>query len=201
MKNNMVITIGRQYGSGGREIGEKLAERLGYEYYDTQILEKAADEAHLTEAILKRYDEKLKDGWLNTSIWASGNTDIHHLPVPLKAAIGQFEAIRKIGRKGAAVIVGRCADYVLKEQKNVFSVFIHADMKQRAVRVAKRNNMKESDARKRIRSIDKERASYYNYYTEKEWGACASYNLSIDSGVFGIDGTVEIIENCLRSMQ
>ncbi|MCD8012483.1 MAG: cytidylate kinase-like family protein [Lachnospiraceae bacterium] len=200
MKNNMVITIGRQYGSGGREIGEKLAERLGYAYYDTQILEKAADESHLTESIMKRYDEKMKDGWLSTSSWMSGNTDIHHLPVPLKAVVGQFEAIRKIGRKGSAVIVGRCADYALKDQENVFSVFVHADMEQRIARVSKRNHIDESDAQKRIRGIDKERASYYNYYTEKEWGACASYNLSIDSGVLGIEGAVEIIVNCLQSL-
>lgn len=196
-----VITIGRQYGSGGREIGEKLAEKLGYTYYDTLLLDKAAKENGLTESIIARYDEKLADKWLNMSFGLQVSDDIQKLPVPLRAAIGQFEAIRKIGRNEAAVIVGRCADYVLREDKNVLSVFIYAGLEQRITRVAKRNGISREEARKRIRNTDKKRAAYYEYYTDKEWGKSESYHLCIDSGFFGIDGTVEILSDCIQQQE
>ncbi len=146
--DNIIITIGRQYGSGGREIGEKLANKLGLNYYDTLLLEKAAKDSGLSDEVVSRYDERLADKWLSLYHGMSCATDTHKLPLPLRAAIGQFEAIRKIGRKESAVIVGRCADYVLREQNNVFSVFIYADINKRAERVAKRNNISFPEAKK-----------------------------------------------------
>ncbi|MDO4339985.1 MAG: cytidylate kinase-like family protein [Eubacteriales bacterium] len=196
-----VITIGRQYGSGGREIGEKLAEKLGYTYYDTILLDKAAKDSGLTESIIARYDEKLADKWLNISLGMHGSDDIQKLPVPLRAVIGQFEAIRKIGQQGSAVIVGRCADHVLREDKNVLSVFIYAGLGQRIARVAERNDISRDEARKRIRNTDKKRAAYYEYYTDKEWGKSESYHLCIDSGFFGIDGTVEVLSACIQQQE
>lgn len=194
----MLITIGRQYGSGGREIGEKLAERLGYPYYDTLLLEKAAKDSGLSEHIIAKYDERLADKWLNLSLGMHGADDLHKLPVPLRAIIGQFEAIRKIGHQGSAVIVGRCADFILKENKNLLSIFIHAGMEHRIARVAARNDISEDEAKKRIRNTDKHRAAYYEYYTDAKWGKSETYHLCIDSGFWGIDGVVELLIACVQ---
>lgn len=200
MKKNMIITIGRQYGSGGREIGKKLAEKLGYAYYDTEILEHAAKSSGLSKEILSRYDECLTDNWLNLSVGMNGGADTSKLPVPMRAEIAQFEAIREIGKKGSAVIVGRCADYVLREQDNVFSVFIYARMEQRISRVAKRNGISVEEAKKRIKNTDKKRMAYYNYYTDKSWGKNGNYHLCLDSGFLGIDHAVEMLEACINVM-
>ncbi len=197
---NMIITISRQYGSGGREIGEKLAKRLGYAYYDTLLLEKAAQESGLSKSVMERYDEKLTDKWLNLS-FGGGMYQSGQLPLPMRAALSQFEAIQKIGQTGSAVIVGRCADFVLQEQKNVLSVFIHADKPHRLARVMARNQIGESEAEKRIRNTDKHRAAYYNYYSDKEWGVVTSYDVSIDSGLFGIDGSVDVLMACIHSLE
>lgn len=194
----MLVTIGRQYGSGGREIGEKLAERLGYPYYDTLLLEQAAKDSGLSEHIIARYDERLADKWLNLSIGMHGADELHKLPIPLRAGIGQFEAIRKIGQQGSAVIVGRCADYILKENKDLLSVFVHAGMEHRISRVAKRNNISEDEAKKRIRNTDRHRAAYYEYYTDAKWGKSENYHLCIDSGFWGIDGVVELLIACVQ---
>ena len=147
MSKNLIITIGRQYGSGGREIGERLAERLGYDYYDTVLLEKASQGSGLSEDVIARYDERLTDKWMNASLGMSGATEHHKLPLPLRVAFGQFEEIRKIGKRGRAVIVGRCADQILKEQANVFSAFIYADMDLRIERVANRNHISVDEAK------------------------------------------------------
>lgn len=197
----MIITIGRQYGSGGREIGEKLAERLRYSYYDTLILEKAAQESGISREIIERYDEQLKDKWITDLALGSGANNTDNLPLSLRAVLSQFEAIRKIGQKGSAVIVGRCADYILRNQGDVLSVFVYADKANRAVRVATRNQISIEKARKRIKNTDKHRAAYYNCYTEKTWGSADSYHLCIDSGRFGIDGTIEHLEACVQLLQ
>ena len=196
---NMIITIGRQYGSGGREIGEKLAGELGCDYYDTMLLEKSSEGSGLSQRIIEEYDERLTNKWLNLAI-TGGAQDVNHLPLPLRVILSQFEVIEKIGKKGSAVIVGRCADYVLHEQKNVFSVFVHAETGRRIARVAERNHISMEEAKKRIRNTDKQRASYYNYYTDKKWGVSDSYNICIDSGLFGIDGAVALLKNCVQSL-
>ena len=196
---NMIITSGRQYGSGGREIGEKLAGELGFDYYDTMLLEKSSEGSGLSQRIIEEYDERLTNKWLNLAI-TGGAQDVNHLPLPLRVILSQFEVIEKIGKKGSAVIVGRCADYVLHEQKNVFSVFVHAETGRRIARVAERNHISMEEAKKRIRNTDKQRASYYNYYTDKKWGVSDSYNICIDSGLFGIDGAVALLKNCVQSL-
>lgn len=196
---NRVITIGRQYGSGGREIGEKLARRLGYTYYDTLLLEKMEQQGGLSRSVLERYDERLADKWLNLALF-SGAKETAQLPVSVRAIISQFETIRKIGQTESSVIVGRCADYVLREQDNVLSVFVHAEMRHRVARVAARNQISEAEAKKRIQNTDRHRAAYYEYHTDKRWGASESYHLCIDSGLFGIDGAVSVLQNCIQTM-
>lgn len=195
-----IITIGRQYGSGGREIGEKLAGRLGFTYYDTLLLEKAAEGSGLSSQIMEEFDEHLANKWLGIS-QAGDMRDTEHLPLPMRAVLSQFDVIRKIGEKESAVIVGRCADYVLHGQENVFSVFIQSGLDHRVARVAERNHISREEAAKRIRNTDKQRAMYYNYYTDKKWGASESYHLCIDSGLFGTDGTVDLLESCIKVFQ
>lgn len=197
---NIIVTIGRQYGSGGREIGEKLAGELGFDYYDTMLLEKASERSGLSQHIIEEHDERLANKWLNLAM-AGGAQDVNHLPLPMRAILSQFEVIEKIGKKGSAVIVGRCADYVLHGQKNVFSVFVHAETGRRIARVAGRNNISMEEARKRIKNTDKQRAAYYNYYTDKKWGVPDSYNICIDSGLFGVNGAVALLKNCVHLLQ
>ncbi|MCC8081360.1 MAG: cytidylate kinase-like family protein [Lachnospiraceae bacterium] len=199
MLENYIVTIGRQYGSGGREIGKKLADRLEFAYYDTLLLENVAKNSGLSDAIISKYDEKLHDKWMSISLGMSAASDRHKLPVPLRAALGQFEEVEKIGRRGSAVIVGRCADQILKGRANILSVFIHADMELRVARVSERNQISEAEAKKRIKNTDKGRAAFYNYYTDAEWGKTDNYHLCIDSGVFGIDGTVTVLEACVNN--
>lgn len=190
--DNMVITIGRQYGSGGREIGEKLAEKLGYSYYDTIILEEASKDSGISQTVMERYDEQLADKWLNPMVAVSHGEDT--LPLPVRATLSQFEIIRQIGQKGSAVIVGRCADYILREQQNLLSVFIHANLELRVKRVAARNHLEKKEAFKRVINTDKHRAAYYNYYAEKKWGAATTYQLCLDSGALGVDEVVDLLE-------
>ncbi len=197
---NIIVTIGRQYGSGGREIGEKLAGELGFDYYDTMLLEKASEGSGLSQHIIEEYDERLANKWLNMAM-AGGAQDVNHLPLPMRVILSQFEVIEKIGKKGSAVIVGRCADYVLHGQKNVLSVFVHAEMGRRIARVAERNSISMEEAKKRIKNTDKQRAAYYNYYTDKKWDASDSYNICIDSGLFGVNGAVTLLKNCVHSLQ
>lgn len=194
-----IITIGRQYGSGGREIGEKLAKQLGYTFYDTLLLEKTASHSYISQSVLERYDERLADKWLNHAL-NSGALGMDQLPIPIRAVVSQFETIRKIGQTESAVIVGRCADYVLREQNNVLSVFIHAELEHRISRVAERNQVCEAEARKLIQNTDRHRAAYYEYYTDKRWGHSESYHLCIDSGLLGIDGAVSVLQSCLETM-
>lgn len=190
---DIIITVGRQYGSGGREIGKELAHQLGIACYDSTLLERTARTSGLTSGIVERYDEKLKDRWLHMSAggWFG---DPNYIPVPLRAAISQFNIISDIGRKESAVIIGRCADYVLRDQENVLSVFIYADIDKRIECVAARNNVSEAEARKLVRKTDKQRASYYKYYTGKKWGVPDSYHLCIDSGLFGIEGAIMMLK-------
>ena len=196
--DNTIITIGRQYGSGGREIGEKLAEQLGYTYYDTLILEKASKESGITQSVMKRYDEQLADKWLDPMVTRFMTKD--NLPLSVRIALAQFEIIRQIGEKGAAVIVGRCADHVLRNRENVLTVFVHADQEHRLRRVVGRNNISVNEAETRIRNTDKHRAAYYNYYAEKKWGAATTYQLCLDIGALGIDGVVNLLQYCVAEV-
>ena len=120
------------------------------------------------------------------------------MPINHKVFLAQFDTIKNIAKEGPCVIVGRCADYALSEFDNMLSVFVHADLEKRIRRVARKNELTDATAKDRIQKTDKRRASYYNYYTGKKWGDAASYNLSLDSGVLGIDGCVQMIKKAIE---
>ena len=203
--SNYVITIGRQYGSAGKEIGFKLAERLGIKCYDNELLKVAAKESGLCEQIFETHDEKPTQSFLYSLVMDSyslgyNNAGFVDMPISQKVFLAQFDAIKSIADTESCIIVGRCADYALEDRNNVFSVFIHSNMKNRIERIKERRNvMKDSDARDIIQKTDKKRASYYNYYTSKKWGDAASYDLCIDSSKFGVDGTVDLLESIVKT--
>ena len=196
---NKIYTIGREFGSGGREVGEKLAAKLGIKLYDKELLQQAAKDSGFCEEIFENHDEKPTNSFLYSLVMdtysVSGYSAAPFLDMPLnhKVFLAQFETIKKIAEKESCVIVGRCADYALSDNPNCINVFIHADLDVRIKNVSKNLNITENKARDIINKTDKQRASYYNYYTSKKWGDSKSYNLSLDAGKLGIDNCVEMI--------
>ncbi len=195
---NVIITIGREKGSGGREIGVKLAERLGVPFYDKELLARAAKESGIDEAIFKNHDEQPTKSLLYSLAMGSftigfPQSTINDMPLDHKVFLAQFDAIRKIAEEGSCVIVGRCADYALEDNPNLLSVFVLGNEEDRIDRVSKRENLTEEQAADLIKKTNKRRAGYHDYYSNKKWGSAKSYDLCLNSSVFGIDGCVDLI--------
>ena len=198
MANNTIITIGRQYGSGGHDIGKQLAEELNVPFYDKALLERAAKDSGLCQEIFENHDEKPTNSFLYSLVmdtYSLGYTTSSFSEMPLnhKIFLAQFDAIKNIAKEGPCVIVGRCADYALADFPNVVNVFLHADLQDRIVRIARRHDLTDAKAKDLIVKTDKRRASYYNYYTSKKWGDAAGYDLSLNTATLGIDGTIHMI--------
>ncbi len=199
MKTNTIITIGREYGSAGREIGRRIAEDFGIKLYDKEMLARAAKESGICEEIFESHDEKPTNSFLYSlvmdtySMGYSGNT-YTDMPINHKVFLAQFDAIKKIADEGPCILVGRCADYALESYKNVVSVFIHADLDARIRRIARLYDLTDAKAKDRILKTDKQRSSYYNYYTNKKWSNADSYELCLNSAELGIEGTAKAIE-------
>ena len=200
MKTNTIITIGREFGSAGREIGYKVAKEFGIKLYDKEMLARAAKESGICEEIFESHDEKPTSSFLYSlvmdtySMGYSGNT-YTDMPINHKVFLAQFDAIKKIADEGPCILVGRCADYALESYKNVVSVFIHADLDARIRRIARIYNLTDAKAKDMILKTDKKRASYYNYYTNKEWAEAKSYDLCLNSGKLGVEGTAKAIKD------
>lgn len=195
MAKNSIITIGRQFGSGGHEVGRRLAAELGLKLYDKELLKMAAEESNICEQVLKDYDEKPTSSLLYSivmDVYPSMNYVGNSLSQQVYQA--QYDTIRRIGEGGGCVIVGRAADYILRDNPRLTSVFIHASMEYRMKRVTEFEHIDEAKAKDMIVKADKKRASFYNFQTEKKWGAASSYNLSLDTSDIGIDGCVRMIE-------
>lgn len=198
MKTNTIITIGREFGSAGREIGYKVAEALDIKLYDKEMLARAAKESGICEEIFESHDEKPTNSFLYSlvmdtySMGYSGNT-YTDMPINHKVFLAQFDAIKKIADEGPCILVGRCADYALESYKNVVSVFIHADMESRIRRIARIYDLSDAKAKDMIVKTDKKRSSYYNYYTNKKWSNADSYELCLTSSQLGIEGTAKTI--------
>ncbi len=197
----VIITIGRQFGSGGREIGKKLAEHLNIAYYDKELIQLAAKESGICPELFEKADEKTSGGLLQA--FAMGFSMNAPLYQPsdcfTNATLFQLQSdvIRKIATENSCVIVGRCADYILKNDPHTTSIFIHATETDRIQRIIRQTPMSEKEALELMRKTDKTRATYYNYYTDHIWGAAASYHLCLNSSVIGIDRCVGIITNLL----
>lgn len=197
MNNTMIYTIGRQFGSGGKEIGMKLAERLGIKCYDRELLERASKESGLCQELFENHDEKPTNSFLYSLVmdtYSMGYSSPYlDMPINQKVFLAQFDAIKKLAAEGPCVIVGRCADYTLEDLENCVNVFIAADVETRAKRISKLYDLSMSKATDMVIKTDKRRASYYNYYSNKKWGDVHSYHLCIDSAQVGIEGAVDLI--------
>jgi cytidylate kinase len=200
MYNNYIITIGRQVGSGGLLVGQKLAERLSFQFYDNELLKIAAKESGLSEKFFEDSDEARKFDFLGRffSLRSPVESDVWSNKSFLSGESLfkiQSDIIKAIAEKQSAVIVGRCADYILRDHKNCINVFLTANISDRIKRVSEFNKITERDAKILIEKREKKRANYYNYYTAKQWGDSTSYDLCINTSSVGLDAAVEIIIN------
>ena len=193
-----VITISRQYGSGGREIGKKLADQLGIPFYDNEIISRAAKDTGFSEAAFESVEDKATNSLLYSiamgmNVFTSQDTGFAGLSLDDRIFLAQSNVIRKVAEEGACVIVGRCADYVLKDRKDCLNVFIYADKGFRAERIVKQYGESNIEPEKRLADKDKKRKLNYKYFTERDWGRRENYHLSIDSGFLGIEKAVALI--------
>lgn len=201
--NNYVITIARQYGSGGREVGVDLAKLLGIKAYDRELITMAAQKSGMSSEILDHADEKATNSLLYTLALGSSyygaasiGTDV---PINDKLFITQSQIIRDLASSESCIIIGRCSDYVLRNDPARFSVFIYAPLEARIQRVIERGAAKtEKEARELISRTDKRRINYYNYYTGRKWGNPDNYNMMLDSSFLGIEGSARAIADVYR---
>ena len=205
MENNVIINIGRQLCAGGLEIGRILADEFHAAYYDRELLNLAAKESGFSEEFFKRSDER--KGFLRSflhlpyanNLGASGSNFYQSDFSQESLFKFQSDAIRKAASEGSCVFVGRCADYVLRDFPNVVNVFITAALEDRAALFMKEKGVSREEALKRIEQIEHRRASYYNYYTGKRWGAAESYHLCVDASLFGVEKTASFIASFIRN--
>ena len=197
---NTVITIGRQFGSGGREIGELVAQHFNIKCYDKELLSRAAKESGFCEEMIQNHDERPTNSFLynlvmDTYSFGYNSSSFVDMPISHKVFLAQFDTIKKIADEGPCVIVGRCADYALSDYDNVLNIFIHATEDFKIARIKERFEDVNTDdkARDMMNKKDKQRQSYYNYYSSKKWGRADSYDLCINSAILGIEGTVDFI--------
>ena len=206
MAKKIIITIARQYGSGGREIGEKVAELLNIPLFDKQLITDAASKGNLSEEVIKKTDETAANSLLYTLAMGSNvvGTTMHFgykMPINDKLFVLQAEVIKEYAKNGSCVIIGRCSDYVLRDEENVFRLFIYGDLEHRKARVAERHpEIKSSQIVDVINKTDRRRASYYNFYTGNKWGKYDNYDMAINSSTLGIMGTAKIIARCAEKL-
>ena len=186
---NRIITISREFGSGGRTIGRQAAEKLGIPCYDAELIQKLAEESGFSESYVKEAGEYTPHSFLSFAFSnrAQGPTN-EDILWDL-----QYKVITELAEKGPCVIVGRCADYILREKADCLKVFIHADMAFRAERIVKVYGEREQSTEQRLRDKDKRRAAYHRFYTDMKWGHAQNYHITLDSGVLGIDRCAEIL--------
>ena len=201
-----IITIGREYGSGGRQIGQEVAKYFGIKCYDKELLEHAANDSGICKELFEHHDEKPTNSFLyslvmDTYSFGYSSSGFSDMPMNHKIFLAQFDAIKKLAGEGPCVMVGRCADYALADNPNCISVFIHGDMDVKIKRIMKKYDLTESKAKEMILKKDKQRQSYYNYYSSKRWGFSDSYDLSVNSSILGIEGTVNLLKQFILDFE
>lgn len=205
MKKKTIITISRQFGSGGREIGKKLAEQLNIPFYDKELIEIAAKESGMDKELFEEEGTRTSRGFhllgaLGYSLGGPLST-MTELSLNDRLFIVQSEVVKQVADEGPCVIVGRCADYVLSDRDDVLHVFIHADMEDRKERAIHSYEVDERDIESSVRKIDKRRSNYYEYYTDRKWGSADNYDISINTSTFGIDRSVAIIKDVIEGKE
>lgn len=197
--SNEIYTIGREFGSYGKKVGELLAERLNIKLYDKELLQQAAKDSGFCEEIFENHDEKPTNSFLYSLVmdtYSSGGystAPFMDMPLNHKVFLAQFDSIKKIAESESCVIVGRCADYALENNPDCISIFVRADIEDRIKRISERLNISENKAKDLIHKEDKQRASYYNYYTSKKWGDARSYDLCINTSQISVEDAADFI--------
>ena len=206
MCKKLIITIARQYGSGGREIGERLSKLLDIPLYDKEIIKVAAEVGNLDQSVAKKADETAANSLLYTLAMGSNIVGAtmsfgYRMPLNDKLFILQSDAIKSYAEEGSCIIIGRCADYVLRDEENVLRIFIYGDIEHRKARVAQRHpDVKSSQIVDLINKTDRRRSSYYNFYTGNKWGKYDNYDVAINSSTLGIEGTARILYGIARQL-
>ncbi len=195
-----IITIGRQYGCGGRAICKQLSEKLNIPFYDRELIEYASTKSGISTEVLEQYDEKATNSLLyslSLSTYSHFGSAFHTPNMPLndQLFISQSDAIKELADKGPCIILGRCSDYVLRDRDDVLKVFLYCDEDIRVKTVAARLGISEPKAKEIMKKTDKRRASYYNYYTQLKWGDIKNFDLALNSKV-GDDKVIEMIIKC-----
>ncbi len=202
MEFKPIITVGRQYGSGGRYVAKLLSERLQIPFYDKELLVEASKDSGICQEVMENFDEKQERKGLFSvfgGIQGRGDAGMYlDMPLNHRIFLAQFDTIRRIADEGPCVIVGRCADYVLRDHQNLINVFVKAPTESRIERIVKLYGVDPIRAEEQIRKADKQRAAYYNYYATGTWGNVDNYHLCVDTGALGIEGAVELICKCVE---
>ena len=194
-----IYTIGREFGSFGKQVGEALAQKLGIKLYDKELLQQVAKDSGFCEEIFENHDEKPTNSFLYSLVmdtYSSGGystAPFMDMPLNHKVFLAQFDSIKKIAESESCVIVGRCADYALENNPDCISIFVRADIEDRIKRISERLNISENKAKDLIHKEDKQRASYYNYYTSKKWGDARSYDLCINTSQISVEDAADFI--------
>ena len=192
----MIITIGRQHGSSGREIARLLAEKLNYKCYDKEIVDEAANHSDFSRDLIDAFDEKRMSAFI---LHAGGYGLNENFRLNMQVVSAQFESMRNIAEKGNCIFVGRCADYILRDHDDLISVFILGDMDERLKCLERRQGLDEVEARKKIKEVDKDRSSFYRYYSDQTWGDAQNYDMCINSSKLGVEGTVQVILDYIKA--
>lgn len=195
---NRIITISREFGSAGRTIGKKVAEMLGIPCYDQEIIEKVAEESGFAHDYISEHGEyATQSSWIGNIFSMRANNTMSNQDI---LWVAQSNTVKELAQKGACVIVGRCADYILRDDFPLLKVFVHADMSVRADRIVRLYGERADSPEKRLKEKDKQRSAYYRYYTDMEWGKAQNYHLSLDSGVLGIDNCVDTVVRLYKAL-
>jgi len=197
-----IIAIGREYGSGGHDIGQLVAEKLGVPFYDKEILTLAARESGICEALFENHDEKNTPSYLFPLVTGMGDlpssAGANELPLKHRIFMAQFETITRVAMKGPCVIVGRCANYVLKGQPNLISVFLYGDVHARIERIMQKENLPFDQAKERVRKVDKQRQGYYNFFADGNWGHRSNYHMMLNTTGVAMDTVADILIAYIR---
>ena len=206
MAKKLIITIARQYGSGGREIGEKIAAALGIPLYDKEIIKDVAAQGELHVDVIKKSEETAANSLLYTlamgsNVFGASMAFGYKMPLNDKLFILQSEVIKEYAKEESCVIIGRCADYVLRDEDKLFRIFVYADLDHRQSRIAaKHPEIKPAQIIDVINKTDKRRSSYYNFYTGNKWGKYDNYDIAINSSTLGIEGAADLIVASVKRM-
>lgn len=194
MDNHKIITISRQYGSGGRIVGKLLAERLGIPFYDNEIISLSAEKTGLSKECFVNAEETSTGNLLLSLTTLTPSVESFGLPLNEKIFLVQSQVIKEVAEKGSCVIVGRSADYILSDTQNCINVFLQADLKDRINRAVAQYDLPEKNAEAAVIKTDKRRANYYNYFTGLKWGAAENYDLILNTSRMELEKIVDVIE-------